>query len=161
MRLTLRILCLSSFLGALFWIYTAPKDIKPYLATITAVIALLGTFREPEKKEARIVPRLIRRPHTRGGKSWDLHYLVIQNNGDEEVSDFMIKVLPRDGQRNPFLEDEKEDGVLRFAVIHPDQKFESPMSLDMDSGVEFDFEWRWTSARGRKEERRGLVKLEG
>ncbi|HEX2851750.1 MAG TPA: hypothetical protein VHO24_00830 [Opitutaceae bacterium] len=161
MRLALRILFLASFLGSLLGIYSTPKDIKLYLAAIAAVAALLGTFRESEKKEARIVPRLILRPHLRDGKPWDLHYLVIHNNGDHEIRDFMIKVVTRPEQRSPFLEDEKEEGVLRYSVIHPDQKFESPMSLAMDNGVEFDFEWSWTSARGRKEERKGIVKLEG
>ena len=160
MKLTLRILFLAAFLGSLYWIHRYPFEPEPYISTIIAVATVLATFYDTQKKEPNIVPRLITRPTTRNGKSWDLHYLVIHNNGEEEVRDFVIRIELRPGQRNPLLEDEKEEGVLRYPVIHPDQKFESPMSIGMDTGLEFDVTWSWT-ARRKKEERRGAVKAEG
>jgi len=161
MKLILRILFIAAFLGSLYWIHVYPSEPEPYISTVLAVAALLGTFYESQKKEANIVPRLVRRPTVRNGKAWDLHYLVVQNNGENEVKDLEIRIPLRERQSNPLLEDEKEDGVLRIPSLHPDQNFESPMALSFDTGTEFDVIWSWRTSRGRKEERKGFLRLEG
>lgn len=161
MRLTLRILFFVAFLASLYWINRYPQEPEPYISTILAVAALLGTFHNARKKEATIVPRLVRRPHARNGKVWDLHYLVVHNDGEEEIKDLMLRIPLRSGQANPLLEDEKEEGVLRLAVLHPNQTFESPMSLSFDTGTEFDIVWSWHTKSGRSSEKQGILRVEG
>ncbi len=160
-KIILRALFFAAFLGSLYWIRVHPEEPQPYVSTILCVAALLGTFYESKNRKTNIVPRLVERQTIRGGKSANSYYLLIHNDGEVKVKDFLLQIQLRDGQGCPLTGDREARNSLRIPILHPNQNYEYPMIISFDTGVEFDIIWSWRISCVRREEKTGILRLEG
>jgi hypothetical protein len=161
MRLALRILFIVAFLGSLFWIYHDPSQPEPYVSTVLAVAALLGTFYDEQRREPNLVPRIIGKTVVRNGSDGIEYALIIHNDGDIEVIDFGLKLILADGQKSPIWDAErKPTDHIFMPVIHAGQRFEWRVVIFFRAPTEFDVIWSWKTKWTRKVERKGRLKLE-
>lgn len=161
MKIVLRILFSVAFLGSLYWIRAHPEEPEPYISTILGVAALLGTFYESKRKETIIVVKIIRRRVIRNNRYVNNHYLVIRNEGDYEANDILIHIPSRESYSSPLVDDRGERGTLKIPVLHPNQNYEAPLAVSFDTGDEFDVTWSWITSKGKRAEKKGILRPEG
>lgn len=160
-KLALRSLLIAAFLGSLYWIRSNPKEIEPYVSTVLAVAALLGTFYDDNRKMPNIVPHFVGKSVKRFD-SWHTDYaLVIANDGDFEVRDFTLALDLNDGEKSPIWNSERQPtNAITVPILHAGQRLEWQAHFFIRARTEFSATWGWTGPNRRKVEKTGCLKVE-
>jgi|ERR1039458_8594606 hypothetical protein len=145
----LRFLALLGVAGSGIWIGTSPKTVQAYVTLTGAIAGVLAMFRDKPKADVTLAFR---------PQGQHIQAFIFENIGDADATNLDMKIYYRNGQSQPVYQHKPE---LPLAILYPHHRHLVRVSCVIESGVQFDVEWWWTS-RGakRREVRRALVTLE-
>lgn len=93
MKIVLRILFGLAFVGSLIWIRSQPDQVEPYVSTILAVAALVGSIYERNEVAPNIAPRFEGRTVMKFDKPSVDHALVIENVSEVTATEFFWRSI--------------------------------------------------------------------
>jgi hypothetical protein len=161
MRIALRILFALAFIGSLIWIRTQPEQVEPYVSTVLAVAALIGTLYERNEKLPNIAPRFEGRSVTRFDKPSVDYALVVENDGDVTVEHFFLEIEVEEGKKSPIWDhDRKPVSRVELLALHPGQRIEWSAHFFVRAATVFPAKWGWKTRPQGSVERTGILKLE-
>lgn len=155
MRKLIRVLSFVALLGGAFWIWSAPREVEPYVTSVTLLIAFLATFSvakgdsESEEPEPDVILYFIETGHLQ-------HQLVVENRSDASAFEVDLELHYRENQSSPFVQGEDTFPIKELYGLDERQVL---VGLGFDTGVEFDATWIWKNSAGRKFERSNTITL--
>lgn len=161
MRIALRILFALALIGSLIWITTQPHQVEPYVSTILALAALVGTRYERNEKLPNIAPRFESCPVISFGKPSVNHALVVENDGDITVEHFFLEIEVEEGRKSPIWDHNRQPvSRIEIAALHPGQRVEWLAVFFLRSQSVFPAKWGWKTRSQGRVERTGTLKRE-
>lgn len=154
MKIALRILAFTAMVGGGFWMWHSPKEVEPYVTSVTLLAGFLATFAggksaSAEKEAPDIVAYLLEIGRLQ-------HRLVIENRGPSSAFDVKLDLHLAEGQQSPLMHG---DDTFPIRELYSHDERQILVALSFDTGAEFDATWSWKNAKGRKFERRNTVSI--